>query len=433
MFRLLCTIIAVGLSSPAYSLTLEQSVAYAIDNNPKIMRQYSRFQAALRDSDVAAADYYPQVFASAGVGYEDIEYKTGNLIDHYTKDREEGRITVSQLLFNGFKTSSEVARLSDEAESERLLLISEAEDLALSVTEAYIQLDQSEQMVLLAERNLQEHEKIALDVQKKVNKGVSSRADLAQISSRLSSSQSALLNARRQFIDLQTQFYRIVGFQPSNLKTPVIDNKLFPEGLDEALKQALKQHPQLKAAAADINAVNHEIKASNSGFYPKISIDADLYHNDNISGFDGHDNGSKIMLNMRYELFSGFRTVNRSKASHWRYEEANAIKDEATRQVVETTKLSWNAANFLRQQEEVLKANVDSAVLTDDGYRKQFDLGRRSLLDVLDAKVEVYLARKNYLTVQYDRRMAEFRLANALGILTYALRIDYPEQWKTEQ
>ena len=60
-----------------------------------------------------------------------------------------------------------------------------------------------------------------------------------------------------------------------------VPNKLFPKALDDALEQALKQHPQLKAAAADISAVNHEIKASNSGFYPKVSID---YFQSNIEG-----------------------------------------------------------------------------------------------------------------------------------------------------
>jgi adhesin transport system outer membrane protein len=294
----------------------------------------------------------------------------------------------------------------------------------------YSALEQANQHIFLAERNLQEHQKIYDEIKGKVEKGVSSKADLAQITSRFSSSQSALLIARRELFDLQAQFFSVVGREPGQLVAPVIDRKLLPATLDDALVLARSNHPQIQSAQADVNAVQQELRAANSGYYPTISLDAEVYHNDNYGGFDGHDNGSRVMLNMRYNLFNGFKTTNKAKASGWRYREAHAIKDQAIIRNVENAKMAWNAAQYLKQQEEVLKVNVDAAVATDDGYRKQFNIGRRTLLDVLDAKIEVYLARRNYLNTRYDRLLSEYRLANAMGILMYALRIDYPEQWK---
>ena len=425
----LCVLMTFSIPN-GFALSLEQAVANAVDTNPRILRQYSRYKAALRDSDAAEGNYYPSVDLKAGIGREDVDYKTGNKLDYSTNDRQTASLTVSQMLFAGFKNVAEASRLDHEAEAERYLLISDSENLALEVCEVYVALEQATQLVLLAERNLQEHQKILDEIQIKVNKGLSSKADLAQVVSRYSSSQSALLVARRKLFDLQAQFYTVVGINGQNLVAPVIDRDLLPGSLEQVVSIAQKSHPEIQSALEDVEAVNEEFRASKADFWPTITLDAEIYDNENIGGFDGDDSGSSIGLNLRYNLFNGLRTTNSSKASGWRYQEAHAIKDQASLKVIEQAKLSWNAAMLLKQQEEILKVNVDAAIATDDGYRKQFEIGRRTLLDVLDAKIEVYRARQNYLSTRYDRLLSEYRLANAMGVLMYALRIDYPEQWK---
>ncbi len=433
MYLKLFFLLLIVISPLSFAGSLEQAVANAIDTNPRVMRQYARFRAAVEDSDAAEGVYWPSVELRAGYGREDIDYKTGNELDYSTDEKTTRSLTVSQLLFNGMTNIADAHRLDHEAESERLLLIGEAENLALEVSEIYIELDKANQFILLAERNLQEHKTIYDEIAQRVKRGVSSNSDLAQVTSRYSSSQSALLIARRNLFDLQTQFQTLTGVKPHNLVTPVIDQSLLPASLDQVIELLQKNHPELRSAVEDIAAVNDEIKASRGGYWPTLSLDAEIYDNDNIGGFDGEDSGSRIMLNMRYNLFNGFTTTNRSQASGWRYEEAHAIKDQAGLKLLEQAKLAWTASQLLMQQEDVLQVNVDSAVITDDGYRKQFKIGRRTLLDVLDAKIEVYRARQNFLNTRYDRVVAQYRLANAMGILLYALRIDYPEQWKNEE
>jgi adhesin transport system outer membrane protein len=414
------------------AMSLEQAVAQAVDKNPRLLRQYARFQAALNDAEAADGSFLPQIGLRAGIGYEDTHFKTGNLINYDTDHRKEAALTISQLLFNGMRSFAESDRLGHEAEAERLSLLSMSEDLALDVTDAYVRLEQANQLLLLAEQNLQEHQKIYDDTKEKVEKGLASRSDLAQITSRFSSSQSALLTTRRELFDVQTRLVSLVGKLPAITVSPVIDSKLFPDSLDKALNLAYKNHPQIQSAQADIEAVKQELKSANSDFFPELTLDGEIYQNDNVGGFSGNDDGSRLMLNMRYNLFNGFRSTNSAKASGWRLREAHAIKDQALLQVAEQTRLYWNAVLLLKQQEEVLQVNVDAAVATDDGYRKLFDIGRRTLLDVLDAKIEVYLARQNYVRSNYDRVLSEYRLANALGLLMYALRIDYPAQWTGE-
>ncbi len=87
---------------------------------------------------------------------------------------------------------------------------------------------------------------------------------------------------------------------------------------------------------------------------------------------------------------------------------------------------------MLEQQKSLFQQNVDAAKIAELGYIQQFNVGRRSLLDVLDAKVEVFLARRNFISTEYDQTLAAYRVLNAMGMLTYALRVEHPEEWQGE-
>jgi len=151
--------------------------------------------------------------------------------------------------------------------------------------------------------------------------------------------------------------------------------------------------------------------------------------NNNITGAPGRDENGRVMLTMSYDLYSGGRTNAQTDAAKWRYQEAVAVKDTTHRQVEEATNFAWNANMFLAKQKGFYQENVGFAEVAQKGYERQFDLGRRSLLDVLDCQIELFTARRNYIESDYDQREASFRLINATGRLVKALRVDKPDAW----
>jgi adhesin transport system outer membrane protein len=139
------------------------------------------------------------------------------------------------------------------------------------------------------------------------------------------------------------------------------------------------------------------------------------------------------MLTMSYDLYSGGKTVAKTEAAAWRKEEAKAIRDDTYRQVVQGTTLAWNAHRFVTEQKDFYRQNVDYASQAQIGYMKQFVIGRRSLLDVLDSKIELFVARKNYLNASFEEQKASYRLINATGKLIEELRVDTPEAWQLKE
>ncbi len=430
--RILALLPLIALSGTTHALTLEQSVAEALNKNPRLLQKYAHFEAKYRDKRTAFSEYLPQIRLYAAYGYENVTYNSGNSVDT-EMDRRELGLRISQMLFDGFRTSSDVARLDYETRADQQSLVSEAENLGLEVTQVYLDLIKAQEIVKLQELNVKDHQEILTNIQSRMAKGLSSDADVAQVQSRLATAQSGLMAAKNNQFDLEAQYYDLVGSYPDNLMVPKPDANYIPQTLKSAIDLAVQSHPEISAANLDINAADKQIERDKSGYWPKLALELDVNDNENIGGYEGPDDDARIMLTMSYDLYNGGRTNAQTEASKWRYQEATAIRDNTVRQVSEGTKLAWNAFTFISEQKNFYQQNVDFAATAQKGYDKQFELGRRSLLDVLDSKIELFVARRNYLNAAFDQRKASYRLINATGKLVEALRVDTPEAWRLEE
>jgi len=422
-----CLLVTQSLSAQ----TLEESIAQAIDNNPQIKQQYAKFESLIRDKEASSSGFLPTVNLHGGIGYEDTNYNNGQQVDEQLTRKELG-LKVTQNLFNGFETTSEVDRRAFEAESERLALLSDAENLALEVARVYIELLKNQQLLLVTERNVADHDQVLKDIEVRVSKGLSSRSDLAQIKARVATSKSSLLAARNNLWDTRVEFLRLVGSEPGTLQQPKVDSLLLPANEKQAIQDAIKYNPEIRVALADLEAANHEISRESSAYYPDVNLELHANYNDDIGGIEGRDDDMRVMLTFSYDLYNGGNTDSKKESAIWRKEEAKAIRIRTEQQVTEGVRLAWNAWSIQQQQIAWLQQNVDLAKEAELGYIEQFKLNRRSLLDVLDAKVELFIARKNYLETFYNQSLAGYRLLNATGKLSYAMRVALPEQWKEE-
>jgi adhesin transport system outer membrane protein len=323
----LITLSMLMFAMPSEALTLEQSVAEALLKNPRLIENYARFEAKHRDKRGAFSDHLPQVSLYAGIGYENVSYNSGVATDTELTRRELG-LRITQSLFEGFKTSAEVARLDYEMRADKQALLSEAENLSLEVAEVYLDYLKAVETTSLSQRNVADHKKVLNDIQSRQAKGLSSAADVAQVQARLATSQSALFAAKNNQFDLKAQYYDLVGSFPNNLHVPKADTVFVPKTLAEALDEASNKHPEIGAAIMDINAADKQVEREKSGYWPKFKLQLDVNDNENVGGYEGPDDDARVMLTMSYDLYSGGRTTAKTEAAAWRKEEAIAIKKQ---------------------------------------------------------------------------------------------------------
>ncbi|MFI3245074.1 MAG: TolC family outer membrane protein [Ferrimonas sp.] len=426
--------ISALLSGHSSAATLEQTVAHTLDTNPSVRLNFNRFKAAEEQVNEARGQYLPQIDLYALHGYDWTDSPTGRADGDHNLEftPTQAGISISQLLFDGFRSTGEVARLGYEASAEQWALINAAENIALSVVQSYLAILTAEQQLELAEHNLANHQQLSDKIQQRADSGLGSSADLAQSKGRLARAFSNRIAAYNNLLDAQAQFENITAFTTDELTLPIPDLALLPSSLGEALQQT-EQHPLLKSAALDINAAQQQQRVAQADYYPSLHLKVDGNWGDDIDYTSGHNNDIRAIIEMRYNLFSGGSTKAKIRTTAYQIGEAKAIREQAIRDVQEGMRLSWHAFQSLSQQKRYLREHVEASKVVQLAYAEQFRLGQRSLLDLLDTENELFQARYDYIQTEMDELFAQYRLLNAGGQLLNSLRITQPPAWQTER
>ncbi len=164
-----------GLSSPGAS-DLRSEVQQAIGTNPEVQAAWRELQAAGQDRRAAWGHYLPSVDVNAGVGREDRQHDGRGSFD-----TDYAELALSQMLYDGFATASEVSRL-DRAELVRYYeLLGASEQVALDAVRAYLDVQRYRELVRLAQDNYAKHLEVFNQIEARTLSGAGRGVDLGQI------------------------------------------------------------------------------------------------------------------------------------------------------------------------------------------------------------------------------------------------------------
>ncbi|MCL6417465.1 TolC family outer membrane protein [Aestuariirhabdus sp. Z084] len=421
-----------SMSLPAWAQSLEEAVAHTLDTNPEIRVVFNRFKARQEQVAQARGGYLPSLDVDAGVGpeYNNTPGFRATGEDGVNETRQEFGISLRQMLFDGFETSYNVDRTTAETEAEQYSLLAEAENKALQVSEVYLQVLEAQQLFELSERNLKTHLEIHKQIRQRTESGLGSASDLSQINARVALARSNLIAARNNQVDAETSFFRVVGQRAQALVQPVADQTMLPESEEAAIIQGVEFNPTLLSARKDIDAAHAQHDGSRSNFYPEFTFEVQGRSDNDIDGIEGYNEQLAAMIRMRYNLFNGGRDSARVRETAYQINEAKEVNDRAYRQLEEGIGLSWSAYEFIAEQMTYLKQHVEAAFATREAYKKQFKLGKRSLLDLLDTENELFEARRSFVVAETEFVISQYRLLNASGQLLSSLRVQAPPKWQ---
>ncbi|WP_136808829.1 TolC family outer membrane protein [Desulfosediminicola flagellatus] len=423
---ILCSTLILS-GGTALGETLQEAVGEVLQTNPQVRTQaYNRLA---RDEEVkqAKSAYWPTADFTAGTGIEEIDKPEESSLDPV-----EIRLSLRQNVFAGFSTKNEVSRQKARVRSSAYRLRGVSENLALETSKVYLDVLRREELKVLAEENLLTHERIADQIRLRSESGVGTEVDLDQVQGRLSLAQANVVVTETNLLDAQTNYLAVVGHMPDSLLRPDSPDDMIPPNLDAAASNALIGHPTLKSAQADLEARYEQYEVAKSPFWPRVDLEVDQNWDEDVDGVEGEQESTVAMIRLRYNLFQGFSDQARKAETKQLIEEAREIKNNTHRQVVESIRLSWRAYQSVLDRMKYLQQHVESSTATVESYAKQFDLGKRTLLDVLDSEAEVVEAKRDLIDATYDGLYAQYRILNGMGGLVGALGLELPEESKVE-
>ena len=191
-----------------------------------------------------------------------------------------------------------------------------------------------------------------------------------------------------------------------------------PYTLDEAVERARGSNPSLKAAAASVSAFKHEVRAARSNYFPSIDIAASGDYTNFEFGQPTNENTFwQYGIFMNWNVFDGLLTkasVNRAQSSLTRTER-ELIDTE--RNVLFVVTQAWYDLEVARRAIDVAELTVRSSEEDHRLASERFRIGEGTILDVIDANVNLTRARADFVSSNYAARVFAAALRNAIGEL----------------
>lgn len=406
-------------AAPAHATTLNEAMQRAMDVHPEIQAGVNSRLAADQQLRAAQGGYLPSVDLTAGYGREGADNPTTRGEgDHWrTMNRGESALSLRQMVFDGFATSSEVGRQKATVNSRAYALLGTAERTGLEVAQVYTDVLRRQEMVRLAEENLKSHQRIYDQISLRSARGVGRLADQDQAEARLAQARNNLLTEQTNLADARTNYLSVVGAEPLELSEPAGLPGLLPQDLQDARRQLLENSPILRSAESDVAAAEKQYEAAKAPFYPRFDAELSRNADNNLSGDPGHNNDWQAMLRMRYNLFAGGSNKAELQSKSYLANQALDVRNNALRQLNEELGLAWNALANARDQLPIARQYVDYSSRVREAYQKQFSIGERTLLDLLDSENELFNASRRLVDLRYTELFTQYRVKATLGEL----------------
>ncbi|MDR2875534.1 MAG: TolC family outer membrane protein [Methylobacillus sp.] len=416
-----CALSGALFSGAVSAQTLSEAVDRAIKSNPEVLMDASRRLASDEQINQARGGYRPRVDLSAGLGSEWSD-NTATQPGSDTLFRRESALTLSQMLYDGAATKSQVERGEAMVRSAAYRVAGTSEDVALRVVAAYLEVARRQEQRDLTRANLAAHERVFEQIKLRTDSGIGRRADLDQTQARLALAQANLVAADAALRDATIQFRRIVGEMPNAVARPENPQGV-PASEDEAVSIALGNHPLFNSAEADIDAAKAQTRATESLLRPRVDLQLGTDWNNNLDGVHYRNNDAYAMVRFKYNLYNGGTDQARVAESRIQEMQAAEALNNTLRLIEESTRLSWSSLLAAGDSLPKMKERVAASEKTREAYANQFIIGQRTLLDLLDSENELYTARQSYLDGQYVELLARYRLLANMGKLLATLGV----------
>jgi adhesin transport system outer membrane protein len=435
------SVVLVAGASQAAEFSINDALREAAKSNPGVGEASANKRATQSELRQVQSTLLPQVRVEARYGPEKFDQSPGFISPSLAvptvgagpwRNGSQESVVVRQLLFDGFASIHDIWRNTARVNAAAFRVRERTELIALDAAEAYVDVTRNLRLVALAETNVATHDKIFANVNSRFQGGRAGEGDLEQARERVDNAKAQLDEFRRSLEEARAKYRKTVGLEPINLRFPGPLAGM-PASRDEALAVAVRFNPTILAAQADADAAKEAFRVTDGSFAPKFFLEASATHYDNafpyvsspgLPSVTHEDYSGKVV--MSWDIFRGGQDAwNRSEKAE-RFTEATMRHARLQRDALESIDKAWAARTVTATRIADLRRQIDAAIKTIAAFNKEYELGQRSLIDLLNAQNQYFNASVSLVSARGVVVFADYQLLAAMGSLLEYLKSPPP-------
>ena len=420
--------LGLGLSSLTASATdLTDIYRRALENDPELLRAAAERDAARSSIDVSRADWFPQIGFGANYGYRSSSSQSsipaptpedpdavipGGSSGSWSFTRE---VTLSQTVFD-MSTWRSTGIVEKQAYQQEVNYLLTRQQLMLRVTEAYFG-------VLLAKDSLEfaQAEKRAIERQldqtrQRFSVGLTAVTDVHEAQAQYDQAVAREIQAQNAVETAYEALREITGRSHQNIH--VLNTDLFepvtpePATAREWVNVAQERNLELLISRSGLEIADQRIDLARTGHYPTVSLSA------SYGDVRATTDESAVGLQLNIPLFRGGRTVASTQEARNDYIAVSQTLEQNRRMVERRVRSNYldvvaNISTIAALEQAVISA--ESAL---NATPAGFEVGTRTIVDVLDSTRNLFNARRNLSEARYSYIQGILNLQQAAGVIS---------------
>jgi outer membrane protein len=407
-------------ATAAYAEALPEALAKAYQSNPQLNAERARQRATDENVPQALAGYRPQIMASLSGGLQAVRnLLPDNTVQSATLKPWTIGVTVTQTLFNGFKTANSVRVAELQVQSGREALRNVGQGVLLDAVTAYTNVLANQSLVEAQRSNVAFLRETLGITQKRLNAGDVTPTDTAQAEARLNRGLSDLNAAEVGLAISQATYTQVIGNPPAQLRAAETVDRYLPRSRDEATEIAFRQHPAVMAASFDVDVASTTIHVAESSLLPTITLQGNASHSSqsdpSLTTF--RTDQASILGQVNAPIYDGGTGASQTRQAKELAAQSRLVLDQVRNQARTAATGAWVANEGAKVAVAASESEVRAAIVALAGVSKEAQGGQRTTVDVLNSQQDLISAKARLIGAQRDRVIASYTLLSAIGRL----------------
>jgi outer membrane protein len=404
----------------AQAEALPEALAKAYQSNPQLNAERARQRATDENVPQALAGYRPQIIASLSGGLQAVRnLLPDNTIQGATLKPWTIGVTVTQTLFNGYKTANSVRVAELQVRSGREALRNVGQGVLLDAATAYTNVLANQSLVEAQRSNVAFLRETLGITQRRLNAGDVTPTDTAQAEARLSRGLADLNAAEVNLAISQATYTQVIGNPPAQLQPAQTVDRFVPRSRDEVTTMAFREHPAVMAAGFDVDVASTTIHVAESSLLPTITLQGSASHaseaDPTISTL--RTDQASVVAQMNAPIYDGGTAASQTRQAKELTAQSRLVLDQVRNQARTAAVGAWVANEGAKIAVAASESEVRAATVALQGVQKEAQGGQRTTVDVLNSQQDLISAKARLIGAQRDRVIASYTLLSAIGRL----------------
>ncbi len=411
---------AVALPGGLHAETLPDALAKAYQTNPQLNAERARQRATDESVPTALSGYRPQIVGILGGGLQAVrDLLPDNTVQSATLKPWTIGVTVTQTLFNGFKTANSVRVAELQVQSGREALRNVGQGVLLDAVTVYTNLLANQALVEAQRANVTFLRETLGITQKRLNAGDVTPTDTAQAEARLNRGLADLNAAQINLAISEATYAQVIGSPPSKLSPAEPVDRLLPRGREEAVALAFNGNPAVLAAGFDVDVASTTIRVAESSLLPTVTVQGNVSRNsetDTTLGTRRTDQAG-VIGQVTAPIYDGGLAAAQTRQSKELAAQSRLVLDQVRNQARTAAVGAFVAHEGAKIAVSASESEVRAATVALQGVSREAQGGQRTTVDVLNSQQDLTSARARLIGAQRDRVIASYTLLSAIGRL----------------